>query len=160
MYKLRSSRQGRFFSMVMIISLILTLLGTAPASVPALAAPAQADSATVLQQELTPIYLDTSYSFEERAADLVSRMTLQEKASQMISSRAPAISRLGIREYGWWNEALHGVSRLQLNSSGNATVLNNTTSYPIALSLGSSWDPELMYLEAVLMSGEAREVVP
>jgi len=160
MYKLRSSRQGRFFSMVMIISLILTLLGTAPASVPALAAPAQADSATVLQQELTPIYLDTSYSFEERAADLVSRMTLQEKASQMISSRAPAISRLGIREYGWWNEALHGVSRLQLNSSGNATVLNNTTSYPIALSLGSSWDPELMYREAVLMSDEAREVVP
>jgi len=146
--------------MVMIIPLILTLLGTAPASVPALAAPAQADSAMVLQQELTPIYLDTSYSFEERAADLVSRMTLQEKASQMISSRAPAISRLGIREYGWWNEALHGVSRLQLNSSGNATVLNNTTSYPIALSLGSSWDPELMYREAVLMSDEAREVVP
>ena len=58
-----------------------------------------------------PIYLDTSYSFQERAADLVSRMTLQEKASQMVSSQSPAISRLGVPAYGWWNEALHGVSR-------------------------------------------------
>jgi len=108
----------------------------------------------------TPIYLDTSYSFAERAADLVSRMTLEEKASQMISSRAPAIPRLGVREYGWWNEALHGVSRLQLNSSGNATTLWNTTSYPIDLSLGATWDPELLYQEATMISDEAREVAP
>ncbi len=107
-----------------------------------------------------PIYLDTTYSFAERAADLISRMTLEEKASQMISSRAPAIKRLGIREYGWWNEALHGVARLQLEEGGNATLLWNTTSYPIDLSLASSWDPELMYREAVLISDEAREVAP
>src|SRR6059058_3932769 len=92
----------------------------------------------------TPIYQDPSYSFAERAADLVSRMTLAEKASQMVSSQAPAIPRLGIPAYGWWNEALHGVSRLQTNPTGNATTLTNTTSYPIDLSLGSTWDPSLM----------------
>jgi beta-glucosidase len=108
----------------------------------------------------TPIYLDQSYSFEERAADLVSRMTVAEKASQMISSKAPAIPRLGIPAYGWWNEALHGVSRLQYEDAKNATILTNTTSYPISLSLGSSWDPELMYREASAISDEAREVVP
>src|SRR5947207_3267725 len=108
----------------------------------------------------TPIYQDPSYSFSERAADLVSRMTLAEKASQTVSSQAPAIPRLGIPAYGWWNEALHGVSRLQTNPSGNATILTNTTSYPIDLSLGSSWDPGLMYREASAISDEAREVVP
>src|SRR4051794_30941437 len=70
----------------------------------------------------TPVYLDTSYSFQERAADLVSRMTLQEKASQMVSSQSPAITRLGVPAYGWWNEALHGVSRSQTATSGNATT--------------------------------------
>ncbi len=107
-----------------------------------------------------PIYKDISYSFAERAADLVSRMTLEEKASQMISSRAVPIPHLGVREYGWWNEALHGVSRLQLNESGNTTRLWNTTSYPINLSLASSWDPELMYRQAVMISDESREVTP
>src|SRR3954464_5936349 len=70
----------------------------------------------------TPIYLDRSYSFQERAADLVSRMTTAEKASQMISSRAPAIPRLGIPAYGWWNESLHGVAREQLLPDKNATI--------------------------------------
>src|SRR5690242_8522733 len=107
-----------------------------------------------------PIYLNRSYSPAERAADLVARMTLAEKASQMNSSQAPAIPRLGVPAYGWWNEALHGVSRLQLNPSGNATVLDNTTSYPISLALGSSWDPNTMYREASAISDEAREIVP
>jgi beta-glucosidase len=87
-------------------------------------------------------------------------MTLAEKASQMISSQAPAIPRLGIQAYGWWNEALHGVSRLQLNPTGNATTLFNTTSYPISLALGASWDPSVMYREANAIGDEAREVVP
>lgn len=112
-----------------------------------------------------PIYLNRSYSPAERAADLVSRMTLTQKASQMDSSRAPAIPAsptipTGVSAYGWWNEALHGVSRLQLAPSGNATVLDNTTSYPISLALGSSWDPNIMYREASAISDEAREVVP
>jgi beta-glucosidase len=108
----------------------------------------------------TAIYQNRSYSPAERAADLVSRMTLAEKASQMISSQAPAIPRLGLQAYGWWNEALHGVSRLQLAPTGNATTLFNTTSYPISLALGSSWDPNIMYREATAIGDEAREVVP
>jgi beta-glucosidase len=113
----------------------------------------------------TPIYLNRSYSPAERAADLVSRMTLTEKASQMDSSQAPALPASptipsGVSAYGWWNEALHGVSRLQLAPSGNSTVLDNTTSYPISLALGASWDPNTMYQEASAISDEAREVVP
>jgi len=134
-------------SSLLAVVLGLTMLG-APAAAEAHAPPG------------TPIYLNRSYSFEERAADLVSRMTLAEKASQMVSSQAPAIPRLGIPAYGWWNEALHGVSRLQTAPSGNATTLFSTTSYPIDLSLGASWDPDLMYREASAISDEAREVVP
>ena len=53
-------------------------------------------------------YLDPNLSPERRAADLVSRMTLEEKVLQM-QSTAPAIPRLGVPAYNWWNEALHGV---------------------------------------------------
>jgi beta-glucosidase len=145
MYKHR-----KLISMALVIPLVVSLFAAIPATAPIAAEP----------QQSIPIYQDTSYSFEERAADLLSRLTLAQKASLMISSRAAAVSSLGIREYGWWNEALHGVSAMQLNASGNATTLTNTTSYPIALSLGSTWDPELMYREAAMISDEAREVAP
>src|ERR1700753_135877 len=79
----------------------------------------------------TPIYKDPSYSFQERAADLVSRMTLAEKASQTDSNLSPAIPRLGVPSYGWWNEALHGVAELSLTNNANAGLLTNTTAYPI-----------------------------
>ena len=105
-----------------------------------------------------PIYLDPRYTAEERAADLVSRMTLDEKASQMISSQAPAIPALGVRAYGWWNEAAHGVAREQTNTGGNPPTNINTTSYPVDLSVGSTWNPELLYREARMISDEAREV--
>src|SRR4051794_1279041 len=108
----------------------------------------------------TPVYLDPSYSFQERAADLVSRMTLAEKASQADSSISPAIPRLGVQQYGWWNEALHGVSRSQLVNNTNATTLTNTTSYPIDQAIGSSWDPDLIYRVASQIGDEAREVSP
>ena len=58
----------------------------------------------------TPAYKNESLSFEARAADLVSRMTLEEKVPQM-KNVAPAIERLGVPAYDWWNEALHGVAR-------------------------------------------------
>src|SRR3954467_12064776 len=108
----------------------------------------------------TPIYLDRHYSYAERAADLVSRMTTAEKASQLVSSQAPAIPRLGIRPWGQWNEALHGVSRSQLLDNQNATTLANTTSYPTDQTMGSSWDPDLMYRVASEIGDEAREVSP
>ncbi len=107
-----------------------------------------------------PIYLDRAYSPAERAADLVSRLTLDEKAAQMNSSQAPAIPRLGIAAWGWWNEANHGINASTLTPTGNATTLTNTTSYPSDLSLGSTWNPDLVYREAGYIGDEARDVSP
>ncbi|HEU5157876.1 MAG TPA: glycoside hydrolase family 3 C-terminal domain-containing protein [Streptosporangiaceae bacterium] len=106
-----------------------------------------------------PIYLDRSYSAEERAADLVSRMTLEEKAAQMNSSQSAPIPRLGVAAYGWWNEAAHGVAREGTLNNANPPTLINTTSYPVDLSMGSTWNPALMHREAAMISDEAREVV-
>ena len=108
----------------------------------------------------SPIYLNPKYSPVERAVDLTSRMTLAEKAAQMNSSAPPAIPRLGVAVWGWWNEANHGVNALTTTKSGNAVNQTNTTSYPSDLSLGSTWNSDLVYKEAGLISDEAREVVP
>lgn len=91
-----------------------------------------------------PPYQDTSLSFEERAADLVSRMTLEEKVAQMLHE-APAIERLNIPAYNWWNECLHGVGR-----AGLATV------FPQAIGMAAMWDDELMFRIASAISDEAR----
>src|ERR1700687_3702991 len=80
-----------------------------------------------------PIYLDTQRSFEDRAANLVARMTLEEKISQL-QNDAPAIPRLNVPAYEWWNEALHGVAR-----GGLATV------FPQAIGLAATFDPTLMH---------------
>jgi beta-glucosidase len=69
---------------------------------------------------------------EQRAAQLVAQMTLEEKASQ-IQHRAPAIARLGIPGYNYWNEGLHGVAR-----TGEATV------FPQAIAMAATWDPQLV----------------
>ncbi|HSD18035.1 MAG TPA: glycoside hydrolase family 3 C-terminal domain-containing protein [Thermomonas sp.] len=89
-------------------------------------------------------WLDTSRGFEERAALLVSRMTLEEKAAQM-QNNAPAIDRLGVPAYDWWNEALHGVAR-----AGPATV------FPQAIGMAASFDVPLMGQVADAISDEAR----
>ena len=89
-------------------------------------------------------FLDTNLSVEARVDDLVSRMTLDEKISQMMNA-SPAIPRLGIPEYNWWNECLHGVAR-----AGLATV------YPQAIGLGATWDDDLMFRVATSISDEAR----
>jgi beta-glucosidase len=91
-----------------------------------------------------PVYLDLSRSFEERAADLVARMTLEEKIAQLRND-TPAIPRLGVPAYEWWNEALHGVAR-----AGGATV------FPQAIGLAATFDPELMHATATVISDEAR----
>ncbi len=89
-------------------------------------------------------YLNPDLPAEQRAADLVSRMTLQEKVLQMQNS-APAIPRLQIPAYNWWNEALHGVAR-----AGQATV------FPQAIGLAATWDTSLMHGLADIISTEAR----
>lgn len=129
----------------------------APAAVTSVAAAAPSHSAKAAAK--TPIYLNRSYSPTERAADLVSRMTLAEKASEMNSSQSAAIPRLGIAAYGWWNEAAHGGAREGTVNNANPPVLTNTTSYPVDLSAGSTWNPDLIYKEASLISDEARDVV-
>ena len=89
-------------------------------------------------------YLDPSLPIEKRVDDLVSRMTLEEKVSQMVNVAA-AIDRLGIPQYDWWNEGLHGVAR-----AGVATV------FPQAIGLAATWDPDLVHEVATVISTEAR----
>ena len=95
------------------------------------------------QQAAKASYLDPDLSPEKRAADLVSRMTLEEKVLQMQNS-APAIPRLGVPVYNWWNEALHGVAQ------GRATV------FPEPIGLGATFDPALVHKIADAISTEAR----
>lgn len=89
-------------------------------------------------------YKNMDLSFEERAADLVSRMTLEEKASQM-SNIASAIPRLGVSGYNYWREGLHGVAR-----QGKAT------SFPTSLAMSNTWNRELVFKMADITSTEAR----
>ncbi len=96
-----------------------------------------------------PIYLNTSYSFKERAADLVSRMTLEEKQSQLGNTMAP-IPRLGVNAYDVWGEALHGIMGRTFISGRTAT------SFPNSVAVGSTWDPELIKRETSVISDEAR----
>src|SRR5205085_12511579 len=94
--------------------------------------------------QATPPYKDPSLPIERRVDDLLSRMTLEEKVSQMMNDAAP-VGRLGIPKYDWWNEALHGVAR-----AGTATV------FPQAIGLAATWDTELMHRVADVISTEAR----
>lgn len=87
---------------------------------------------------------DTTASFETRAAALVAQMTLGEKAAQM-QNAAPAIERLGIPAYDWWNEGLHGVAR-----AGQATV------FPQAIGLAATFNVPLVGQVATTISDEAR----
>ena len=95
------------------------------------------------EKEYLP-YMDETLSFEERAKDLTARMTLDEKVGQMLY-QAPAIPRLNVPSYNWWNEALHGVAR-----AGVATVL------PQAIALAATFDELLVFNAADLISTEGR----
>src|SRR5690242_5820866 len=70
--------------------------------------------------EAAPVYRNTGYPFAERAADLVSRMTLEEKVAQLRTSQAPAIPRLGVQQYTYWNEAQHGINGLGADTNPGA----------------------------------------
>jgi beta-glucosidase len=95
-------------------------------------------------QKASAPYLDTSLPISQRVNDLVSRMTLEEKVRQM-QHTAPAIPRLHVPSYDWWNEALHGVAR-----SGYATV------FPQAIGMAAAWDTDLIHREGRVISTEAR----
>ena len=89
-------------------------------------------------------FQNPSLSNEARINDLIGRMTLEEKVSQL-TNVSPAIERLGVPEYNWWNEALHGVAR-----AGNATV------FPQAIGLAATWNTDLIHEVADVISTEAR----
>jgi beta-glucosidase len=90
------------------------------------------------------LYKDTTQPVDKRVDDLLSKMTLEEKASQLLSE-SPAIDRLGIPAYDWWNECLHGVAR-----AGVATV------FPETIGIAATWDQGLLFRDATTISDEAR----
>ena len=116
-----SRRVGRVAASLVVLAGAGPLLAQTPAS--------------ATQNACTPTtcsYLNPDLAPEARARDLVQRMTLEEKVSQTID-QAAAIPRLGVPQYGWWNEALHGVARY-----GEATV------FPQAIGMAATWDTALV----------------
>ena len=89
-------------------------------------------------------YQDSNLTAEKRADDLLKRLTVEEKAKLMMDV-SPAIERLGIPAFQWWNEALHGVGR-----NGYATV------FPITMNMAASWDDALVQEVFTAVSDEAR----
>ena len=98
----------------------------------------------ILKPTLDFPFYDTSLPIDERIKDLISRLTLEEKADQMMHNTT-AIEHLGIHPYSYWNEALHGVAR-----SGVATV------FPQAIGLGATFDSDLAFRVSSAISDEAR----
>ena len=115
---------------LIVILLLLTIL------------PCKSQTLDKKQQDF-PFY-NPSLSIDERIADLISRLTLKEKANQMLHN-TDAVERLGIVPYNYWNEALHGVGR-----SGSATI------FPQAIGLGATFDTDLAYRVSSVISDEAR----
>ena len=99
-----------------------------------------------LLAQKAPAYFDESKSIDERIFSLVNKLTLDEKVQQMMHI-SPAIPRLGIPAYDWWNEALHGVGR-----SGNCSV------FPQTIGLAATFDTDLALRTATAVSDEARAI--
>ena len=96
-----------------------------------------------MQAQVLP-YQNSSLSAKERAKDLCSRLTLEEKAKLMLDE-SPAIPRLGIKKFFWWSEALHGAANM-----GNVTV------FPEPIAMAASWNPNMVYRVFDVASTEFR----
>ena len=118
------------------------ILSTLALSMAFIAGSAGARDSTA-QDSTTPPYLNPSLSPEQRAADLVHRMTLQEKASQLVN-QARAIPRLGVSAYDWWSESLHGVAT------------NGTTEFPEPVGLAATFDTPGIHDMATAIGIEGR----
>ena len=92
-------------------------------------------------------FQNTALTFEQRVDDLVSRLTLEEKVGQMLNA-APAITRLGIPAYDWWNEVLHGVARTPYH----------VTVYPQAIAMAATFDTASIKLMASYSADEGRAI--
>jgi beta-glucosidase len=100
-----------------------------------------------LSAQSTYPFQNTSLTFEQRVTDLVSRLTLEEKVAQMLNT-APAIPRLGIPAYDWWNEVLHGVARTPYR----------VTVYPQAIAMAATWDTISLKVMADYSATEGRAI--
>ncbi len=151
---------SRIIALILCVMMLLSML---PTGVFAAESDVAVDAVIPVTEEIDPsipIYENPQYTFAERAADLVARMSIQQKGSQMVStaSAIPAANLGGgalnvpatknIDSYEWWSEALHGYSRG--NTSGSV-------SYPQNLTVASTWNPELYNREAVEIGNEIRE---
>lgn len=96
------------------------------------------------EAQINPDYFNPKLEVDQRVDDLIMRMTIREKVSQLFNN-SPAIERLGVPAYNWWNECLHGVAR-----AGHATV------FPQAIGLAATFDQNLMFRVADAISDEAR----
>jgi beta-glucosidase len=110
-------------------------------------------SDAVADREPVPPYLDPHYSFAERAADLVSRMTLPQKIAQLQAKSAPAIPALGVQQYGYESEGQHGINQLGTSLSTRDV---HATSFPVNFAAAMTWDPGLIHEETTAISDEAR----
>lgn len=129
---------GRRLRLWMLFLLLLAPL----VAVPACRAQLRETPATCMEQQCA--YLDARLGAEERARDLIARMTLDEKIAQTMN-HAPAIPRLGVEEYDWWSEGLHGVAR-----NGAAT------NFPESIGLAATFDEPLMQRVAGVIGMEGR----
>jgi beta-glucosidase len=103
-------------------------------------------NATAQDYKQFPMW-NTALPFEQRVNDVVSRLTLEEKVNQMLNA-TPAIPRLGILAYDWWNETLHGVARTPYK----------VTSYPQAIAMAATWDTSSLKLMAQFSAEEGRAI--
>jgi len=120
-----------------------TTVAQAPAGKTAAAPPAPPGASAMMPRPNIPFF-DASLPVDRRVEDLLKRLTLPEKVSQLCM-QAPAIGRLGIYGYHWWSEALHGIAR-----NGTATV------FPQAIGMAASWDTDLHYQMAQVIAVEGR----
>ena len=100
---------------------------------------------TVLYADPTPLYLDPAQPIDVRVTDLISKMTLEEKA-QELDHKASGIDRLHIPAWGGWNQCLHGIW-----SKSKVTTL-----FPVSIAMAATWDPDLVHEETEAISDEAR----
>ena len=103
-------------------------------------------SLSIKAQDAHP-FRDTRKTVSERAENIVSLLTLDEKIAQMMND-APAIERLGISAYNWWNECLHGVARSPYR----------VTSFPQAIGMAATWDTQSLGQMACYTADEARAI--
>ena len=163
--RIRARRAGVTAGKLVTVACVMGVAAAIPAAQAApvdAAAPGPAAAAPpacpVAGSSVQPLYLDTSYSFAERAADLVSCMTLTEKVQQLQTNNSPAIPRLGVQQYTYWSEGQHGVNRLGADTAagGQGELDAQATSFPVNFASTMSWDPSLIDQETTAISDEAR----